>query len=93
MHLHQAVRGLVGDCDLFSAGSSSIVCSDNHPKLSKKYVISKLREEVNREIEKQHFLSGIARIMGGGGPTMPKFLALLQEMHFWSIKGVYFFEN
>ena len=29
----------------------------------------------------------------GGGLPMPEFLALFQEMHFWSIKRVYFFKN
>ena len=37
--------------------------------------------------EKKRFLSGIARIRGGGGlPMMPEFLALFQKVHFWSIK-------
>ena len=36
--------------------------------------------------EKKRFLSGIARIRGGGGlPMMPEFLALFQEVRFWSI--------
>ena len=30
---------------------------------------------------------------GGGGPPCPNFLALFQEVHFWSIKRVYFFKN
>ena len=30
---------------------------------------------------------------GGGGLPMPEFLALFQEVHFWSIKRVYFFKN
>ena len=47
------------------------------------------REDIN---EKKRFLSGIARIRGGGLP-MPEFLALFLEVHFWSIKRVYFFKN
>ena len=44
-------------------------------------------------IEKKRFLSGIARIMGGGVYPCPNFLALLLEVHFWSIKRVHFFKN
>ena len=42
---------------------------------------------------KKRFLSGIARIRGGGVYPCPNFLALFQEVHFWSIKRVYFFKN
>ena len=48
-----------------------------------------IREDIN---EKKRFLSGIARMRGGGLP-MPDFLSLFQEVHFWSIKRVYFFKN
>ena len=48
-----------------------------------------LREGLNG---KKRFLSGIARIRGGVYPC-PNFLALFQEVHFWSIKRVYFFKN
>ena len=44
------------------------------------------------QLKKKRFLSGIARIMGGVYPC-PNFLALFLEVHFWSIKGVYFFKN
>ena len=44
-------------------------------------------------IEKKRFLSGIAQIMGGGVYPCPNFLALFLEVHFWSIKRVYFFKN
>ena len=44
-------------------------------------------------MEKKRFLSGIARMMGGGGLPKPEFLALFLEVHFWSIKIVYFFKN
>ena len=30
---------------------------------------------------------------GGGGPACPNCLAHFKEVHFWSIKGVYFFQN
>ena len=44
--------------------------------------------------KKKRFLSGIARIMGVGGVyPCPNFLALFLEVHFWSIKRVYFFKN
>ena len=44
--------------------------------------------------KKKRFLSGIARMRGGGGLPMPEnCLALFQEVHFWSIKRVYFFKN
>ena len=42
---------------------------------------------------KKRFLSGIARMMGGGVYPCPNFLALFLEVHFWSIKRVYFFKN
>ena len=48
-----------------------------------------LRKGLN---EKKRFLSGIARMRGGVYPCL-NFLALFQEVHFWSIKGVYFFKN
>ena len=44
-------------------------------------------------IEKKRFLSGIGRMMGGGVYPCPNFLALFLEVHFWSIKRVYFFKN
>ena len=45
-------------------------------------------------IEKKRFLSGIAQVMGGRGVyPCPKFLALFLEVHFWSIRRVYFFKN
>ena len=47
------------------------------------------REDIN---EKKRFLSGIARIRGGVYPC-PNFLALFLEVHFLSIKRVYFFKN
>ena len=48
-----------------------------------------LRGDIN---EKKRFLSGIARRRGG--LPMPEFLALFQEVRFWSIqKRVYFFKN
>ena len=49
----------------------------------------KLREGFN---EKKRFLSGIAGMRGGVYPC-PIFLALFLEVHFWSIKRVYFFKN
>ena len=51
---------------------------------------TELREGLN---EKKRFLSGIARIRGGGVYPCPNFLALFLEVHFWSIKRVYFFKN
>ena len=44
-------------------------------------------------IEKNVLISGIARIRGGGVYPCPNFLALFLEVHFWSIKRVYFFKN
>ena len=44
-------------------------------------------------IKKKHFLSGLARMMGGGVYPCPNFLALFLEVHFWSIKRVYFLKN
>ena len=45
------------------------------------------------QLKKKRFLSGIARIMEGGVYPCPNFLALFLEVHFWSIKRVYFFKN
>ena len=45
--------------------------------------------------EKSVFL-GIARLRGGGGVLVAdhaKFLALFQEVLFWSITGIHFFKN
>ena len=47
------------------------------------------REDIN---EKKRFLSGIAQMRRGVYPC-PNFLAHFQEVHFWSIKRVYFFKN
>ena len=47
------------------------------------------REDIN---EKKRFLLAIVRIRGGVYPC-PNFLALFLEVHFWSIKRVYFFKN
>ena len=38
-------------------------------------------------------LTQCARKMGGGVYPCPNFLALFLEVHFWSIKRVYFFKN
>ena len=48
-----------------------------------------IRENIN---EKKRFLSGIARMMGGGLP-MSEFFGPLFRSAFWSIKRVYFFKN
>ena len=57
-------------------------------------VLLTIREHING---KKRFLSGIARMMGGGEGggfyPCPNFLALYLEVHFWSIKRVYFFKN
>ena len=57
------------------------------------FFLLKLLKLGKTSIEKKHFLSGIARIMGGGVYPCPNFLALFLEVHFWSIKRVYFFKN
>ena len=44
-------------------------------------------------IEKKTFSFGHCPNEGGGGLPMPEFLALFQEVHFWSIKRVYIFKN
>ena len=49
-----------------------------------------IREDLNKK--KKRFLSGIAQMRGGVYPW-PNFLALFLEVHFWSIKRVYFFKN
>ena len=61
-----------------------------HNKGGIRHFVQSLREGLN---EKKRFLSGIARIMGGGVCPSPNFLALFLEVHFWSIKTVYFFKN
>ena len=53
-------------------------------------IITGLREDINR---KKRFLSGIARMRGGGSTHARIFLAFFLEVHFWSIKRVYFFKN
>ena len=53
----------------------------------------KLDSKGRHQLKKKRFLSGIARIMGGGVYPWPNFLALFLEVHFWSIKRVYFFKN
>ena len=52
-------------------------------------MIKSLREDING---KKTFSFGHCPNEGGGLP-MPEFLALFQEVHFWSIKRVYFFKN
>ena len=54
------------------------------------YIYVDIREDTN---EKKSFFSGIARMRGGGVYPCPNFLALFQEVHFWSIKRVYFLKN
>ena len=49
-----------------------------------------LREDINR---KKTFSFGHCPNEGGGVYPCPNFLALFQEVHFWSIKRVYFFKN
>ena len=44
------------------------------------------------QLKKKGFLSGIARMRGGGLP-MPEFFGPFQEVHFGSIERVYFFKN
>ena len=54
------------------------------------YLRQILREDIN---EKKTFSFGHCPNEGGGDLPMPEFLALFQEVHFWSIKRVYFFKN
>ena len=50
-----------------------------------------LREGLN---EKKTFTFGHCPNKGGGGGLpVPEFLALFLEVHFWSIKRVYFLKN
>ena len=49
-----------------------------------------IREDIN---EKKTFSFGHCPNEGGGVYPCPNFLALFQEVHFWSIKRVYFFKN
>ena len=49
-----------------------------------------IREGVNG---KKTFSFGHCPNNGGGVYTCPNFLALFLEVHFWSIKRVYFFKN
>ena len=49
-----------------------------------------LREGLN---EKKTFSFGDCPNDGGGVYPCPNFLALFLEVHFWSIKRVYFFKN
>ena len=79
--------------DLNGAGGRASVSSTTRKVLQWAPSISYTYHVLGKtSIEKKRFLSGIARIMGGGLP-MPKFLALFLEVHFWSIKRVYFFKN
>ena len=52
-----------------------------------------IREERFRDVflRTKSILLGIARMIEGGGS--PIFLALFQEVHYWSIQGVYFLQN
>ena len=52
--------------------------------------IADIREDIN---EKQSFSFRHCPNEGGGVYPCPKFLALFQEVHFWSITRVYFFKN
>ena len=58
--------------------------------LDNKEEILAVREGVNG---KKAFSFGHCPNDGGGGLPMPEFLALFLEVHFWSIKRVYFFKN
>ena len=49
-----------------------------------------IREDINR---KNTFSFGHCPNEGGGVYPCPNFLALFQEVHFWSIKRAYFFKN
>ena len=50
-----------------------------------------LREGLNWK--KNVFFRALPKLWGGGVYPCPKFLALFLEVHFWSIKRVYFFKN
>ena len=54
------------------------------------YKLSKLGKG---SIEKNVFFRALPELWGGWGLPMPEFLALFLEVHFWSIKRVYFFKN
>ena len=70
---------------------SYLEIDSNYYVIIKFYIISYKLGKTS--IEKKRFLSGIARMMGGGVYPCPNFLALFLEVHFWSIKRVYFFKN
>ena len=44
------------------------------------------------QLKKTFFFGGCPN-EGGGGLPMPEFFGLFQEVHFWSLKRVYFFKN
>ena len=79
-NLQRSVSGSLASCLCWR--TSSIGCPGK--------VISSVREDIN---EKKTFSFGHCPNEGGGGLPMPEFLALFQEVHFWSIKRVYFFKN
>ena len=56
-----------------------IICLHNHLECS---II--IRVLGKGSTEKKCFLSGIARMMGGGGLPMPEFFGPVSIMHFWS---------
>ena len=60
------------------------------PQILTAKLISSLREGLNW---KKAFSFGHCPNDGGGVYPCPNFLALFQEVHFWSIKRVYFFKN
>ena len=54
------------------------------------FVFGNLREDLNL---KKTFSFGHCPNKGGGVYPCPNFFALFQEVHFWSLKRVYFFKN
>ena len=55
-------------------------------------IFAKLSDKGKRSIEKNVFFRACPN-KGGGVYPCPSFLALFLEVHFWSIKRVYFFKN
>ena len=63
-------------------------------KIIKTFALIEPKRLGKGSIEKKRFLSGIARILEGGGVyPCPNFLALFLKVHFRSIQRVYFLKN
>ena len=77
------------NCTIFRETYAPLLCLADHIRKQVFDGLHKGRDPMKKNV----FFRALPEKGGGGVYPWPKFLALFLEVHFWSIKRVYFFKN